>query len=133
MPKKDRTDNKGSLLQMIRNIIIIMFILGIIYCFCPVEIVSMSGDSMHPTLPVGSVSVAIKVNENTNFQVGDIVTFAVEHNGTYYSRVTHRIVAIDGDTIQTKGDKHSVNDPFTIQKSQIRNIIKWKNVFKISK
>lgn len=130
-PKVPIKKEKYTLLHMLRNVIIIMMILGIIYYFSPFEVVSMSGDSMHPTLPVGAVSIAIKTNEDTEYKVGDIITFSVNYNGTYYSRVTHRIVAIDGNAIQTKGDKNSKNDPFTIQKSQIRNIVRWKNIFKL--
>lgn len=124
-------EQKYSLLRTVRNVIILMLLFGAIYYFSPFEVVSVSGDSMHPTLPVGSVSIAVKTNEDTEYKVGDIITFSVNYNGTYYSRVTHRIVAIDGDTIQTKGDKNPENDPFTIQSSQIRNVVKWINIFRL--
>ncbi len=118
--------------RMLRNVFVIVAVTLIVYFFSPLEIVTVSSSTMEPTLPVGSVSVAIKTDETTKYKVGDIITFSVEYGGTYYSRVTHRIVAIEGDTIQTKGDNISENDPFTIHKSQIRNRLKWNNIFNIS-
>lgn len=122
---------KYTLLHMLRNVLIFMLIFAVIYFCSPIEFVSVSSSSMQPALPVGSVSIAIKADEDTEYKVGDIITFSVEYEGTYYSRITHRIVAIDGDIITTKGDNNPENDPFTINKSQIRNIVKWINIFKI--
>lgn len=122
---------KYTLLHMLRNVLIFMLVFAVIYFCLPVELVTVSSSSMLPTLPVGSISVALISDENTEYQIGDIVTFSVEYGGTYYSRITHRIVAIDGDIITTKGDNNPENDPFTIKKSQIRNLVKWINIFKI--
>lgn len=122
---------KYTIFHMLRNVLIYVLILGILYICLPFEIITVASSSMQPSLPVGSVSIAIKADEDTEYHVGDIITFAVEYGGTYYSRITHRIVAIDGDTIQTKGDNNPDVDPFTINKSQIRNVVKWKNIFKI--
>lgn len=115
--------------RMLFNVLIIVTIALIVYFFSPLDIVTISSSSMEPALPVGSVSVALKTDENTEYKVGDIITFSVEYAGTYYSRITSRIVAIDGDTIQTKGDDSTENDPFTIHKSQIQNRVKWQNIF----
>ncbi len=120
-----------TIFHMARNIVIFMLIFVVMYLFSPIELVTISSSSMQPTLPVGSISIALESDEDTEYQVGDIVTFSVEYDGTYYSRITHRIVAIEGDTIQTKGDNNEEVDPFTIHKSQIRNIVKWINIFKI--
>lgn len=122
---------KYTIFHMLRNVLIIAIVLIALYFISPFEVVTVSSSSMQPTLPVGSVSIAVKADEDTKYEVGDIITFAVEYNGTYYSRVTHRIVAINEDgTIQTKGDNNPENDPFTIKKSQIRNVVKWINIFK---
>jgi signal peptidase I len=122
---------KYTFLHMLRNVVIYMLILAALYFCSPVELVTVSSSSMQPALPVGSVSVAVKTDKDTEYQIGDIVTFSVEYDGTYYSRITHRIVSIDGDLITTKGDANPANDPFTIHKSQIRNVVKWINIFKI--
>lgn len=105
-------------------------VLLIIYFLSPLEIVSISSNSMEPTLPVNSISIAVQTNENTIYQVGDIITFSADYGGTHYSRITHRIVSIDGDVIRTKGDHNETNDPFTITREQIRNKVKWENIFR---
>ena len=117
--------------RMLLNALIIAVVLFAVYCFSPFELVNVSSSSMEPTLPVGSFSIAVKTNENTEYKVGDIITFSVEYGGTYYSRVTHRIFAIDGDMILTKGDDNALPDPFVIHKSQIQNRVKWQNLFSI--
>lgn len=129
-PKRTRKVREYTLLTMLVYVLIFVTIITTIYYLSPFEIVSVSTSSMEPALPVGSISIAVKANEDTEYQIGDIITFSVEYGGIYYSRVTHRIVAIDGDTIQTKGDNNPGNDPFTINQSQIRNVVKWINIFR---
>ena len=124
---------KYTIFTMIRNVLILIAFLLVVYIFSPFEIVTIGSNSMDPALQVGDVMLAQKTNEDTEYQVGDIVTFSVEYGGTYYARVTHRIVAIDGDIVTTKGDHNLNNDPFTINVSQIRNRVRYriaKNIFK---
>lgn len=121
-----------SFLCMLRNVLLFIILFVTIYFLSPFEIVTVSTSSMAPTLPVGSVSIAIKVNENTDYEVGDIITYSGELEGIYYSRITHRIVAIAEDgTITTRGDSMPEDDPFVIHPYQIQNIVIWTNLFKI--
>lgn len=124
-PKKQ---NISFIKMLLEALVLTLFILTI-YFLSPYELVSTSTDSMAPELPIGSFSFAIQTNAETEYQVGDIITFSADYGGIHYSRITHRIVAIDGETITTKGDHNPANDPFTITREQIRNKVKWPNIF----
>ncbi|WP_313509914.1 signal peptidase I [Enterococcus sp.] len=60
--------------------------------------------SMEPTLKVGDY-VVVKVEDFDQLQVGEIITF--EDEGMM---VTHRIISITDEGIQTRGDHNTVND-----------------------
>jgi signal peptidase len=78
---------------------------------------SVVSGSMSPTLPVGSV---VAVKPQTDYQVGDVVTFQPAGQKT---TVTHRITgksAVDNQTVfQTKGDANQVNDNNSIPHSNV--------------
>lgn len=63
--------------------------------------------SMEPTLPYGSMVV---VRPQAQYEPGDIVTFRSTGSGEV-KRFTHRIVSIDGDLAETKGDANNSIDP----------------------
>ena len=66
----------------------------------------ITGRSMEPAIPVGSVTIVQSVAPGA-VQVGDVVTFS--HGGRV---VTHRLVAMESDgTFRTKGDANEVADP----------------------
>lgn len=66
----------------------------------------ITGRSMEPAIPVGSVTIVQSVSPDA-VQVGDVVTFS--HGGRV---VTHRLVAMEADgTFRTKGDANEVADP----------------------
>lgn len=60
--------------------------------------------SMEPTLKVGDY-VVVKAEDFDQLQVGEIITF--EDEGMM---VTHRIISITDEGIQTRGDHNTVND-----------------------
>ena len=63
-------------------------------------------DSMEPTIPRGSLAVAVKTN---GYTVGDIILFKV------YSRpVLHRIVSVEDGWYRTKGDDNTCRDPWRV-------------------
>ncbi len=67
--------------------------------------VVLSG-SMEPTLSVGDLLI---VTEQESYEVNDVVVF---QDGR--SAVVHRIVAMDGETVTTKGDANNASDdPFS--------------------
>lgn len=63
--------------------------------------VVMSG-SMEPALRVDDLVV---IHAREEYRVGDIIVFQSGNE-----RIIHRIVAIDGETVQTKGDANNVPD-----------------------
>ncbi|MCD4962532.1 signal peptidase I [Enterococcus casseliflavus] len=60
--------------------------------------------SMEPTLRVGDY-VVVQAEDFDQLAVGEIITF--ENEGTM---VTHRIISITDEGIQTRGDHNTVND-----------------------
>ena len=73
------------------------------------QIYEVQTGSMIPTLGIGDLFIAKKVNEETQFKVNDIVTF--NHDGDV---VTHRIIEVieeEGKVLfRTKGD-NPINSP----------------------
>ena len=84
----------------------------------PISIAIVSGRSMEPALNIGDLTILIK----TEFEVGDIVLWC---RGTF-NCVLHRLVAVDNETVITKGDANPINDP-PLQ----RDMILYKAVFVI--
>ncbi|HVF98333.1 MAG TPA: signal peptidase I [Chloroflexia bacterium] len=83
--------------------------------FLPYQTYTVLSGSMEPTLPVGSVIVAVPAKGDA-LHTGDIITVAnPQHAGAL---VTHRIIAIDnspqGRTFQTKGDANNVADSWVV-------------------
>ena len=64
-----------------------------------------------------SVDDLVIIKATDNYKVNDIVLF---QDGN--SRVIHRIIKIDGDTVTTKGDANNTADE-PIQKSQIKGVL----------
>ncbi len=64
-----------------------------------------------------SVNDLIIIKATDDYAVGDIVLFQEED-----IFIVHRIVAIDGDTVTTKGDANNVADE-PIDKSQIKGVL----------
>ena len=87
------------------------------------RLVIISGPSMSPAIPVGSLVLEQRVN-TTTLRPGDVVTFGLP-NGTV---VTHRIVrlsAIDGILhMETKGDANANPDPVLLPVSRISGIVR---------
>lgn len=73
------------------------------------QAVVVSG-SMQPAIEVGDLLI---LREQKEYRVDDIITFRWNN-----SLVTHRIIAIDGDRVVTKGDSNNVTDE-PIEMSQI--------------
>jgi signal peptidase len=83
--------------------------------FLPYQTYTVLSGSMEPTLPVGSVIVAVPAR-GEELNTGDVITVAnPQHAGTL---VTHRIVAIEngphGRSFTTKGDANSAVDSWVV-------------------
>jgi signal peptidase len=86
--------------------------------FLPYQTYTVLSGSMEPTLPVGSVIVAVPAQGN-ELNKGDIITVAnPQHQGML---VTHRIVAVEagpqGRVFKTKGDANQEPDSWIVPAS----------------
>ena len=104
-------------MKIIKKIIFILFlIISFIYLFViispkvfknfypfGIKVATVLTGSMEPTIMTGD---SIIIKESDKYIVNDIVTYK---KGNAY--VTHRIVAIKGDTVITKGDANDIEDP----------------------
>ncbi len=94
------------ILSIIIYIVVILFALielPIIFGYKPLIVLS---GSMEPTYKVGSIVYYHKVSMS-ELKVGDPITYVLE-DGTY---ITHRIVNIEEDSIETRGDANNTSDP----------------------
>lgn len=88
-------------------------------------------DSMDPTLPVGSLVIAKKMNSKTVLKDGDIVTFNAQsqHNGTkitvtHYFRkiIEHSDGRVQFETYPEDYKDTDNNDGYFVEKSDIRGV-----------
>ena len=99
---------KNILLDIIIVILVGALILSYLNKGKPVSIFgyyffTISSGSMQNALQIDDSIIVKKTND---YKVNDIVTYKVDE-----MYVTHRIVAIDGDMITTRGDANTVDDP----------------------
>lgn len=81
-----------------------------------VTILKVSSNSMVPTFEKGDFIIIKKQKE---YNVGDIITYETEEQGTKYL-VTHRIIEINENGYITKGDANNTKDEETIYENVIR-------------
>lgn len=95
-------------------ILILVLLVGCASYFSGVRLYYVQSGSMEPELPVGSLCIVTPcvVEE---LEVGDIIAF---QNGPM--QVAHRIVSIQEESYQTKGDANRSPDPGVIRKEQVQ-------------
>jgi signal peptidase len=74
----------------------------------------MSGDSMNGGINQGSV-VFERTVPVSDLRVGDVITYQAPPSSGRDGMVTHRIVALGPDGIQTQGDANEARDPWTLR------------------
>jgi signal peptidase I len=77
---------------------------------------ALNGGSMEPTIPFGS----LVVDGPGVPQVGDVITLH-QANGAH---VTHRVIAVQGDILHTKGDANEHADPNPVQPAELVGIVR---------
>lgn len=99
--------------KLILNIIIWIFLLGILAApLVGIRPYVVRSGSMEPAIKTGSI---VFVNERADYnelEPGDIIVF---ENGA--TKVTHRILSIQADGIETKGDNNNTTDGITTTKN----------------
>lgn len=95
-------------------ILILVLLVGCASYFSGVRLYYVQSGSMEPELPVGSLCIVTPcvVEE---LEVGDIIAF---QNGPM--QVAHRIVSIQEESYQTKGDANRSPDPGVVRKEQVQ-------------
>jgi len=78
--------------------------------------------SMEPYMMTNGLALTKQVDSMDDLELGDVVTYHLyDENGDLMRnesglpiRITHRIIAIDGEKIYTKGDNNNVDDGFAL-------------------
>lgn len=76
-----------------------------------------SGESMDPNIKNGDIIVS---STNAEYSVGDVVCFS---NSIEESLICHRVIEINDDAIQTKGDNTSLSDPRTNKENVHKTVL----------
>jgi signal peptidase I len=74
-----------------------------------------TGPSMNPTLKTGDL-LHVAQYEGTAIRRGDVIVFKPAGKT---NAVTHRVVAIDGERVQTRGDNNDGTDPWLITRDHV--------------
>ena len=84
----------------------------------------ITGTSMTGTIDYGSVAVE-EVVPVSDLRVGDVITYQPPAGSGVDHLVTHRIIAVHGDVLQTKGDAVPQQDPwkFKLDSSQQARVV----------
>lgn len=88
-------------------------------------ITTIRGNSMHPTIPAGSVIGIDPSVPLQNIRVGDIIAI---HDANVSSQlpvdsVTHRVTSIAPDGLRTKGDHNPQLDPWKVTSENYRGLV----------
>lgn len=67
-------------------------------------------ESMEPEIKAGEIILCETVDSN-ELQIGDVITYVGEVGELKGKIITHKIIAIDGNSFTTKGVANSVPDP----------------------
>ena len=81
-------------------------------------------DSMYPSIMKNSHAIGLKVEENTQINIGDIVFFKVSGiNDNYVHRVIEKGYDEYGEYFITKGDNNRKKDDVKLRRSHISYIV----------
>lgn len=81
-----------------------------------VSFLTVTGTSMNPGITENDILIVVPAH---TLKVGDVITYSHEIDGKTYP-FTHRIIAMDGSTIRTKGDSLSAPDNYIVSQSDVK-------------
>jgi signal peptidase I len=86
-------------------------------------VTTVRSGSMTGTFNTGDVIITVPVNSifKNGVRVGDVVIY--QHNS---DMITHRVIGIDGDRLQTKGDAVEHQDPWQVSLSEVKGAYLFK-------
>lgn len=85
--------------------IILVLLVFIGFQFIPLSVISVTGDSMHPTIPDGSLQL---MHETNVAEENDIVIFQSQQAGD--KMVIHRVESVQPGGLVTLGDNNEITD-----------------------
>ena len=86
----------------------------------PYYVYAIESGSMEPMLERGDLII---VKRESDYNVGDVVTFYLPHRKEY---ITHRVVRIENSMYYTKGDANDVEDSYGLLLKDISGKYKYK-------
>lgn len=113
------------LLNTLMTLVLIVGIAFILLYCVGIEPFVVESGSMEPTIQTGSLSFINKHTDYDNIKVNDVIAFKLSSG----DRVTHRVINITEEGMETKGDANNVSDGISTTKN---NYI-GKNIFSIPK
>lgn len=77
--------------------------------------------SMEPEIHTGSLAFVDTKYDFDKVEVGDIIAFEPKEN----TLVTHRVINIENNLLETKGDNNEVSDGFTTSEDNFKGLTKF--------
>lgn len=109
---------KGLILSII---IIVILVTAHMVIYSGIRFFTVTGTSMSPSITDNDIIIVYPINIKY-LNIGDIISYRHNINGKDYI-FTHRIVKIDGNTINTKGDSIYIDDTYNITSDNIIGIM----------
>jgi signal peptidase I len=78
---------------------------------------------MEPTLTGGDIIITTPVDDVDELSKGDIIAFKDPSRGV---TVTHRVVSVGGNSVQTKGDAYDRSDPWLVPEENVKGEMTYK-------
>ena len=102
----------------VEGVILVIAVSAYLFCtFGPYRPMIVMSRSMEPSIKRGDILIGEKVTKETCLDVGDVCTYIPMDAG--YT-VTHRIIAINGDTYVFKGDNNEKEDEEIVSRDRIK-------------
>ncbi|HBH46575.1 MAG TPA: signal peptidase I [Candidatus Jacksonbacteria bacterium] len=95
----------------------VLLILTLIPGFGSFKVLVVLSGSMEPTIKTGSIII---IKAAPDYKIDDIITFSQNPTDKRDISTTHRIVGIENNGFQTKGDANNAPDGSIITKNQVQ-------------
>jgi signal peptidase I len=105
---------------------IVVIVLGLVYFLPGYDMYVVRSDSMTPTFRAGDFIITVPPGSflNGKIHLGSVVTFSYDSN-----RITHRVIAVNGSNLTTKGDANDDPESKPVELSQVTGVYLFKIPF----
>jgi signal peptidase I len=105
--------------------VLMLVIAGLVFVYFNPDytVTTVRSGSMTPAIRTGDVIITVPVNSlfKNGVRVGDVVIY--QHEGNL---ITHRVISIDGDQLQTQGDSLEHPDPWKVPLADVKGAYLFK-------